>query len=568
MKLLYPIFFLLLQVTLTVAQEPSLSRAANTPPIAAKKDPAQKLDELIVQTDGSTSMSSLTAIWNRTCEFAKDLKLEKILSPSQQIYLLSAGRILNKEAYFQFVKNQPTVRSATWNALINFRDTNPNDELFQSQWNLERISAPKVWDVATGGTTTHGHEIVVAVLDKGFDIIHPDLINNLWINEAEIPNDGIDNDGNGYEDDYYGWNFRGNAPVFSVEKHGTSVAGLIGANGNNGFGTAGINWKVKMMYLAVEYSDEVVSAFNYVLDMRDRYNQSAGQDGAFVVVTNGSFGIDGVNCEEQPGWGAMYDPLGAVGVLSVAATANADWNVDEVGDIPTSCTSEFLIAVTNTGQDDNRAPGSAYGPTHIDLGAPGQGTPTTSTGGTYREDFSGTSAACPHVAGSIALLYSLPCTIIDSLAFANPSACSGLLRDAILKNTDPVPSLKNETVSGGRLNVYEAMKYLHAYCIAREPELKEGDFKELYVGQKNLIRVFPSPTSSELFIDYGNIDFNSVRIRVFNMLGQEMVFNQVAQPEPFAPQTVRIDVSDWSNGVYVVNMFDLSRKISVKFVKD
>lgn len=530
-------------------------------------EPTKKQDQLIVQfLPGFTAPEFINNL-NATCRFAKHIAIEKTLAEQQRIFLLSASQIIDRDAFFNFVKNSPEVQSASWNVAVQFRQNTPNDELFGEQWDMERIGAPLVWEVTTGGHTFNGHEIVVAVLDKGFEITHPDLLENIWQNPGETPNDGIDNDGNGYVDDVRGWNFRQGSPILPIERHGTGVSGIIGALGNNSIGTAGVNWNIKMIPLAIEYADEVVAAFNYVLKLRERYNQTNGEQGAFVVVTNGSFGIDGVRCEEQPGWGAMYDPLGQVGVLNVAATANEDWDVDEVGDIPTSCPSEFLIAVTNTDEDDDRAPGSAWGATHIDLGAPGQSTSTASTNGTYRNDFSGTSSACPHVSGSIALLYSVPCPSIDSLALTNPAEAARLMQKAILLNTDPIASLADETATGGRLNVYEGMKYLHAYCIAREPELAAGNFKEVYLGKKDLIRVMPNPTSSKIYIDYGNVDFKGVKIRVYNMLGQEMLFEQAATPEPFQPQSIEIDVTDWTVGVYVVNLFDLTRKISVKFVK-
>ncbi|MBI1225340.1 MAG: S8 family serine peptidase [Bacteroidetes bacterium] len=528
---------------------------------------SQKLDEIVVQLQSGTNPSVFIDNANISCQFAKQITIEKTLSERFHIYLLSASKIIDRQAFIDFIKNKPEVVSASWNAPITFRDSIPNDELYNTQWSMERIGAPKVWEISTGGTSATGREIVVAVLDKGFDISHPDLLGNSWKNTAEIPNDGIDNDGNGFTDDVYGWNFRANSPIFTVEKHGTSVSGIIGASGNNGIGISGINWNVKLMYLAVEYVDEVISAFNYVLDQRELYNQTNGEKGAFVVVTNGSFGIDQVKCIEQPVWGSLYDVLGQAGVLSVAATANGDWDVDVVGDIPTSCTSPYLLSVTNTGQDDKRANGAAYGFESIDLGAPGQGIATANTNSTFRQDFSGTSAACPHVAGSVALLYSLPCTELDSLALSAPAECALLIRNAVLENTDAVPSLAKETVSGGRLNVYEAMKYLHAYCISRAPEREEGNFKELYIDKKGLIRVTPNPTSDLISIDYGNVDFKDVKIRVFNMLGQEMTIDLDATPKPFEPQSIVLDVTDWSSGVYIVNMFDLTKKISVSFVK-
>lgn len=138
----------------------------------------------------------------------------KSLSNRQNIHLYQPRLSENKQVILDYFLEQPNVISAAWNAPVQFRDSIPNDELYPTQWDLERIGAPKVWEVTTGGTSFHGHEIVVAVLDKGFDLAHPDLASNYWINEAEIPNDGLDNDGNGYVDDVRGWNFRQNSPLF------------------------------------------------------------------------------------------------------------------------------------------------------------------------------------------------------------------------------------------------------------------------------------------------------------------------------------------------------------------
>jgi subtilisin family serine protease len=590
MKLFYPIAILLVLCTQAFPQgqdsalflggytqsafvlrqaAPAQDRSGNGKTLLSKRryNKPEKANQIILRLQAGVPIQAFMRSLQSKCPFAQ-LNLKTTLAESHQIYLLSASQIIDRQALVQYLQGLPEVVAAAWNTPVRFRDTEPNDALFVNQWSMDRIGATKVWDTTTGGNTAGGREIVVAVLDKGFDLSHPDLAANLWQNPGEIPNDGLDNDNNGFKDDVYGWNFRANSPLFSVERHGTAVSGIIGANGDNGIGTAGINWNVKLMFIAVEYVDEVIAGFNYVLDQRKLYNETNGEKGAFVVVTNGSFGIDQVKCSEQPIWGSMYDLLGEVGVLNVAATANGDWDVEQVGDIPTSCTSEYLIAVTNTDQNDKRANGAAYGKFSIDLGAPGQGISSTDKDGGYRNDFSGTSAACPHVAGAVALLYSVPCTALDSLAKANPSECAKLMRRAIVDNTDAVFSLAEETVSGGRLNIYEGMKYLHAYCISSEYERQNGDFKDVFTDEKRLVNISPNPSSDRISIDYGSIDFKTVKIRVFNMLGQEVIFNQVATPEPFAPQSIEIDVRNWQPGVYVVNMYDLNKKISLQFLKN
>ncbi len=523
--------------------------------------------DILVQFQPGVDVPAFAAKMEAQLPGFTGLKLKKKVAPRFGYYLLTFQYDPAVISMPDFLQSQPQVISASWNERVQWRDSIPNDPLFDGQWDMERIELPKVWSISTGGTTILGDTIVIAVMDKGFDIFHPDLVDNMWNNPGEIPGDGIDNDGNGYVDDIHGWNFRFGSPVYTVEKHGTWVSGILGAEGNNAKGPAGTNWNVKLMYLGVDFVDEVVSAFAYVHDMRERYNNSNGQEGAFVVVTNGSFGIDKTPCEAQPQWGAMYDPLGEVGVLSVAATANENWDVDELGDIPTSCTSEFLISVTNTDQDDNKVTNAAWGLQSIDLGAPGKNTSTTTTQNQYKTNFGGTSSACPHVAGSVALLYSLPCTDLITLAKSQPIEAARLVRDAIFEGTDPVADLQDKTVTGGRLNVYNAMEYLHSYCIARTGERSAGNFKEIYFSGKNIIRLYPNPVTESLFIDYGTDGFNTFTVRVFNALGEEVRFPATRETMPFNGQILELDVSDWASGTYFISISGNEKSVARKFVK-
>jgi hypothetical protein len=145
--------------------------------------------------------------------------------------------------------------------------------------------------------------------------------------------------------------------------HGINVAGMVGATGNNGVGVVGVNWNVKLMtvtYGNINDEANVIEAYTYPLTMRQLYQQSGGAQGAFVVATNSSWGINNGDPADAPLWCAFYDTLGTYGILSAGATANAQINVDVDGDLPTACSSDYLLSVTATNSDDVRT-FSGYG---------------------------------------------------------------------------------------------------------------------------------------------------------------------------------------------------------------
>lgn len=366
----------------------------------------------------------------------------------------------------------PNVRAAQNNHLITYRNTTPNDALYNQQWQYNNtggggatanadIDAPEAWDVTQGGNTSLGDTIVVCVIDDGLDPSHTDFAGNMWFNHAEIPNNGIDDDNNGYTDDYKGWNADDNDDDISGGTwgggHGTSVAGIVGARGNNGIGVAGVNWYVKLMIVVGGGNEaQALEAYEYPLTQRKRYNQTNGAQGAFVVSTNASWGIDNLQWTNAPLWCAFYDTLGAAGILNAGATTNNESNVDVVGDMPTSCPSDYLISVTNLDDTGNKNTPAGYGLTTVDLGAFGEGTYTTEDGNTYG-GFGGTSGATPHVAGTIALLYSVPCPRLAALAKADPAAAALQVRDFILGSVKPNNDLQGITVTGGTLNLKNAV---------------------------------------------------------------------------------------------------------------
>jgi len=306
---------------------------------------------------------------------------------------------------------------------------------------------------------------VVCVLEGGgANYNHVDLIENHWTNTAEIDGNGIDDDGNGYIDDVNGWNTTAGNDAVAAGGHGTAVSGMIGAKGNNGNGGAGVNWDVKIMQvdMGALTEAEVIAAYDYPLTMRTLFNNSNGAEGAFVVATNASWGIDGANPDNYPVWCAYYDTIGAAGILNCGATTNSNFNVDTGGDMPTAFSSQYMIGITATNSSDVRT-FSGFGPINIDLAAPGEAVflPSGTTG---YSSTSGTSFASPCVAGAIALLYSAPCSDIASQAISSPQNTADLVKQYIFDGVDQVPNLAGEVGTGGRLNVRNSLDLLINGC--------------------------------------------------------------------------------------------------------
>lgn len=380
---------------------------------------------------------------------------------------------INEVDFLNAIRKSSTLAKAQFNHLIEYRETTPNDPLFGSQWQYINIGldgglagadmdAELAWDISTGGVTAGGDTIVVCVIDSGVDVMHEDLQNNLWINHNEIPDNGLDDDNNGYVDDYRGWNTINavnDDDIVGDPRHGTSVSGIVGAVGNNSLGVTGVNWNVKLMMVVNGLNTteaRVISSYSYPLALRKQYNETGGELGAFVVATNSSWGLNFGEVEDAPLWCEIYDSLGVQGILSAGATANRIVDVDVDGDLPTSCPSDYLISVTNMDRRNGKVESAGWGVTSIDLGAYGEDVFTLDSGNDYGP-FRGTSAATPQVAGAIALLYSSPCPDFMDIVENAPAVAALEVKRQILEGTKPNESLADITVTGGVLNLNNSM---------------------------------------------------------------------------------------------------------------
>lgn len=322
----------------------------------------------------------------------------------------------------------------------------PSDPEFVTQWGLHNtgqssgkvgadISAPEAWDIETGDRS-----ILVGIIDTGIDYAHPDLINAIWNNTGETGLDisgndkrynQIDDDTNGYVDDWRGWDFFNddNDPL-DDHGHGTHVAGIIGATGNNNISISGVAWDSSLVGL------KFLSQYGYG-DATDAAEAIVYATNIGAKITNNSWGGAYYS-------GVLFDAIQYSRYnddLVVAAAGNGSRNTDIYGNYPSSYDIDNILSVAITDHNDNFFPVSNYGLNSVDLAAPGKKIYSLRNGGGGISQ-TGTSMSTPFVTGAALLLWSQN----NDLTYLN-------IRNRILLSVDPLPTLHGRMATGGRLNI-------------------------------------------------------------------------------------------------------------------
>lgn len=317
--------------------------------------------------------------------------------------------------------------------IVTALDVVPNDPLWSGQWDMVKIGAPGAW-----ASQTDASDVVVAVLDTGIDLTHPDLLPNLWTNPADGSHGFVAKSGvvsAGGQDD---------------NGHGTHVAGTIGAAANNGVGIAGINWKVRLLALKFLAANGSGSTSDAIL-LLDKV-VSLRQQGVNVRVLNNSWGGGGYSRALEDAFARTE----AAGVLNVCAAGNSGLNADMTPMYPAAFGLRGIVSVLASDSNDRAASFSNFGRFSTDLAAPGVSTLSTvptgscslcaSTG--YR-NLSGTSMASPQVAGVAAALFHV-----------NPSLTPAQARDVLLDpgSTDLLSDPKGvQSTTSARLSFVKAL---------------------------------------------------------------------------------------------------------------
>ena len=458
----------ILLIGLGSSSEQALSQPSEedteTPAWSAPDEPSFAPDRILVKTKENAATEAIETVNRRN-----SARTEKRI-PHTRVNVVKLPEALSVQEAVKRYEASPDVEYAEPDYKLYPTQSYPppDDPRYSNLYGLNNtgqekgavnadIDAPEAWSVTTGDAST-----VVAVIDTGIDINHPDLKDNIWVNPGESGTDssgndkatnGVDDDGNGYKDDVNGWDFYyDNNSVFdraAADSHGTHVAGTIAAKGNNSLGVVGVNWQAKIMPAKfigpdnIGYTSGVIAAINYAVNNGAKISNNSWGGGAFTR--------------------SLYDTIKAAdskGHLFVASAGNKAENSDETPHFPSSYghdaavakytnpdlpSLENIIAVAATNREDSLAGFSNYGAESVDLGAPGVSILSTVPGKDY-ESWYGTSMATPHVTGTAALIKA-----------NSPNLDDAGIKNRILSSVDPKPDLQGKTATDGRLSAARAL---------------------------------------------------------------------------------------------------------------
>ena len=377
-------------------------------------------------SDDKSILSTLSVLKNNPdIEYAEPNFIYKVNPIKQNNSLI---KNLQKSSFIDFATNAPD--DPSFDKLWGLKNTGANEPKGKAGIEGVDINAIKAWDITKGSRA-----IKIAVIDTGVDYNHPDLKSNMWVNTKEIPGNGIDDDGNGYIDDVYGYDFaNSDSDPMDGNGHGTHCSGTIGAIHNNQTGISGVMADVSIMAIKFLSDDgsgsleAAIKAIDYATIMD-------------VDIMSNSWG----------GGGRSEALLEAIkrasdkGIIFTAAAGNSSTNNDAKPSYPASYDLPNIVSVAAITAQNGLASFSSYGNTSVHIAAPGQNILSTINDGKY-DVYSGTSMATPHVSGVLGLLLAKEGRLPHEA-----------LRERLTMTGVPVAGLKGKTLTASRIDAYNLL---------------------------------------------------------------------------------------------------------------